>query len=249
MTDAQRILIVDDDRQIRTMLRRYLTDEQFIVIEAADGNEMRAALGGDPVNLVLMDLTLPGEDGLSLARHIRQTSTIPIIMLTGKSDVIDRVAGLEAGADDYIAKPFHLREVLARIRTVMRRAQTPEPTMPPPPPTAIEIDATASQVLRFGGWRIDLTRRMVFTPAGEDAGLTSGEYDLLRIFVLNANRVLSRDQLMDMSKGRDWAPFDRAIDTQIGRLRRKIEADPGNPHFIKTVRGAGYTLAATVTTE
>jgi two-component system phosphate regulon response regulator OmpR len=242
------ILIVDDDPRIRTMLRRYLTDEGFRVTEAADGPAMRAAMDADPADLVLLDLVMPGEDGLSLARHVRQRSQVPIIMLTGKGDVIDRVAGLEAGADDYMAKPFHLREVLARIRTVMRRggeraAASPAAPAPSPPPVAAE---TKGEILTFQGWRLDLVRRELRRSDDEPVPLTGGEFDLLCVFARHPNRVLSRDQLMEFAKGREWAAFDRAVDTQVGRLRKKIEDEPNAPKLIKTVRGAGYIFAAAV---
>ena len=240
MTENISVLVVDDDKQIRTMLRRYLEEERFRVLEAADGVQMRQALSSCTVDLVLMDLTLPGEDGLALARYIRQSSNIPIIMLTGKSDVIDRVAGLEAGADDYIAKPFHLREVLARIRTVMRRSMLPPPT---------EQTSQASQSLTFDRWRLDLRRRSLVDKSGEPVALTASEFELLKVLAQHCQRVLSRETLMDMTKGQEWSPYDRAIDTQIGRLRKKLERQPNAPELIKTVRGAGYVLAAVVTSE
>src|SRR5579862_6659587 len=243
MTDQSRILVVDDEARIRSMLRRYLTEEGFTVSEAANGAAARAALEREPIGLVLLDLMLPGEDGISLARHIRQHSQIPVIMLTGKSDLIDRVVGLEAGADDYIAKPFHLREVLARIRTVMRRAQTSAPAQPAAAGTG---KTGPSDVLVFQGWRLDLSRRELSRPSGEGVTLTSSEFDLLSVFARHPNRVLSREQLMDLVKGREWAAFDRAIDTQIVRLRRKIEIDHGKPKLVKTVRGAGYVFATNV---
>ena len=170
---------------------------------------------------------MPGEDGLSLARYIRQRSEIPVIMLTGKGDLIDRVVGLEAGADDYITKPFELREVLARIRTVMRRAAprpAPAGTAARPPPAS-----APDEVLVFQGWRLDLVRRELARPAGELVPLTAGEFDLLRVFAQHPNRVLTRAQLIELVKGRDWAAYDRAIDTQVGRLRKKLEPDPANP--------------------
>ncbi len=244
MSDPLHILVVDDEARIRTMLRRYLVDEGFSVTEAADGTEMRAALEKAPVSVVLLDLMMPGEDGLSLARFIRQRSEIPIIMLTGKSDVIDRVAGLEAGADDYVAKPFHLREILARIRTVLRRtAPHPQPAEPAPQPQA---SPDQDDAIVFDGWRLCFSRRELTDPAGKPVSLSTGEFELLSVLAKHPNRVLNRDQLMDLAKGREWAAFDRAIDTQVGRLRKKIEADPANPTLIKTVRGAGYIFAATI---
>jgi len=239
MSAPLHILIVDDDPRIRTMLRRYLSEEGFKVTEAGDGAAMRSTLEGEPVDLVLLDLMMPGEDGLSLARHVRQRSDIPIIMLTGKGDLIDRVAGLEAGADDYIAKPFHLREVLARIRTVLRRGRT----------TAVPDAASTGEeeTLVFQGWRLDLVRRELRRPEGELVPLTAGEFELLRVFAGHPNRVLGRDRLMNLIKGQAWEAYDRAVDAQVVRLRKKIEANPSNPALIKTVRGAGYVFATAVT--
>lgn len=238
MTAQQHILVVDDEARIRTMLRRYLEGEGFKVSEAADGTAMRRVIEGEAVDLVLLDLMMPGEDGLSLARYIRQRGQTPIIMLTGKGELIDRVAGLEAGADDYVGKPFHLREILARIRTVLRRAQAPAA------PAATE---PSPDILRFQGWQLDMLRRELRRPDGVMVPLTSGEFELLRVFATHANHVLNRDQLMELVKGREWEAYDRAIDTQIVRLRKKIETDPANPGLIKTVRGAGYVFAASVT--
>jgi len=246
MSEQPHILVVDDDPRIRAMLIRYLADEGFRVSEASDGQAMRQVFGGDRPDLVLLDLLMPGEDGLSLAREIRQQSDVPIIMLTGKGELIDRVVGLEAGADDYIAKPFHLREVLARIRTVLRRMR-PKPALAPGqgPPS----QEAAGNVLCFHGWTFDLLKRDLRRPDGTPVELTAGEFDLLRAFARNPNRVLDRDQLMNLVKGRDWAAFDRAIDTQVVRLRKKIEPDPQRPQIIKTVRGAGYIFAVPVSTR
>ena len=238
------ILIVDDEPRIRTMLRRYLVEEGFKVSDAADGTAMRDVLEVGAVDLVLLDLMLPGEDGLSLARSIRQRSEIPVIMLTGKGDLIDRVVGLEAGADDYITKPFELREVLARIRTVLRRAG-PRSGGPATKPTC----KRAAEILGFQGWRLDLVRRELTASAGAPVNLTAGEFDLLRVFAQHPNRVLTRAQLIELVKGREWAAYDRAIDTQVGRLRKKLEPDPGNPTLIKTVRGGGYVFASPVTAD
>lgn len=223
MTNPLHVLIVDDEPRVRAMLGRYLAGEGFKVSEAQDGAEMRAALEREAIDLVLLDLVMPGEDGLSLARYIRQRSKIPIIILTGKGDLIDRVVGLEAGADDYITKPFELREVLARIRTVMRRAGPRAPSPPPPP---IEAKSKAKEVLVFENWRLDLLRRELRRKTGELVPLTTGEFDLLCAFARYPNRVLSRDQLIDLVKGRDWAAYDRGVDTQVMRLRKKIEEDP-----------------------
>lgn len=243
MDEEPHILVVDDERRIRNMLSRYLVSEGFRVSEAQDGRAMRTVLDGNDVDLVLLDLIMPGEDGLSLARQLRQRSEIPVIMLTGKGDLIDRVVGLEAGADDYIAKPFHLREVLARIRTVMRRAQ---PRGRAAPAKGSPAEATLGETLIFQGWRFDLLRRELRRADGQQVPLTAGEFDLLHVLARNPNRVLDRDHLMTLVKGRDWAAFDRAIDTQVARLRKKVESDPQNPQLIKTVRGAGYIFATAV---
>ena len=246
MTTSLHILVVDDDARIRTMLRRYLSDEGFDVSDVADGTAMRAVLQAKPADLVLLDLMMPGEDGFSLARQIRQNSATPIIMLTGKGDLIDKVAGLEAGADDYIPKPFHLREVLARIRTVLRRSQAVPAALPLPAPAAPPAEPRVRQILTFEGWQLDLAKRELHRLGGKTVDLTTGEFELLRVFALNPNRVLDRDVLMDLVKGREWATYDRAIDAQVVRLRKKIEGDPSLPKLIKTVRGAGYLFGAEV---
>jgi DNA-binding response OmpR family regulator len=231
------VLVVDDEPRMRTMLRRYLGDEGFTVSEAADGAAMRAVLERGPVDVVLLDWMIPGEDGLALARQIRQRGETPIIMLSGKGDLIDRVVGLESGADDYLTKPFELRELLARIRAVLRRAAASRPPEPA---------AASGELVEFADWRFDLVKRELRRPTGEMVALTSGEFELLRVFVANPNRVLSRDRLLDLVKGPDWAAYDRAIDTQVGRLRKKIETDLANPSLIKTVRGGGYVFAVAV---
>jgi two-component system, OmpR family, response regulator len=237
MADPARILVVDDDPRLRDMLRRYLEQEGFAVALAADGAAMRKALAERTFDLALLDLVLPGEDGLLLARDIRAQSDLPIIILSGKGDTIDRVVGLEVGADDYIAKPFHLRELLARMRTVLRRtAKKPEAPAP----------AAAEGVLAFESWRLDPSRRELRDGGGRLVELTSGEFDLLLCFVRRPQRVLSRDQIMDFTRGRGWSPLDRSIDNQVRRLRRKMEADPDAPQLIKTVRGAGYVFTAAV---
>ncbi|ODT72543.1 MAG: DNA-binding response regulator [Pelagibacterium sp. SCN 63-23] len=229
MQEQQHILVVDDDAQIRRMLRRCLEDEGYRVSEAAGANDVDPALGRG-VDLVTLDLNLGKSDGLSVARRIRQNSNVPIIMITGKGDMIDRVVGLEIGADDYIAKPFHLREVLARIRTVLRRSAAPS------------LPQVAAGVIRFDGHELDPARRTLRGPQGADIILTTGEFDLLLLFARHAHKVLDRDRIMDLLKGHDWAPNDRRIDNQVARLRKLIEADTRNPRLIKTVRGSGYSF-------
>jgi two-component system, OmpR family, response regulator len=241
MPEQLRILVVDDDKGIRNMLRRYLCDEGFAICEAQDGVQARAVFKREKIDLVLLDLTMPGEDGLSVARHIRQHSDVPIIMLTGKGELIDRVVGLEAGADDYIPKPFHLREILARIRSVMRRSRPVEKVL-----ESEESKSSEKSSLAFQGWRLDLLKRELCAADGSPVPLTTAEFELLRVLAQHPNRVLNRDQLMDFLKGREWAAYDRTIDTQVVRLRRKVERDPKRPELIKTVRGAGYIFAAEV---
>lgn len=227
MSEGHHILVVDDDAQIRRMLRRCLEDEGYRVSESEDGNNIDAVVRSG-LDLVTLDLNLGRADGLSIARQIRQASQVPIIMITGKGDMIDRIVGLELGADDYIAKPFHLREVLARIRSVLRRS-TATPSRPPSEPT-----------IRFDGFVIDPARRSLTSPQGQPIELTTGEFDLLMVFCRQAHTVLTRDRIMDLLKGHDWAPNDRSIDNQVARLRKLIEVDTRNPDLIKTVRGAGY---------
>lgn len=229
----EHILVVDDDAQVRRLLRRCLEDEGFRVTEAVSPAEVELALR-TPVDLITLDLNLGSADGLSLARQMRQNSDVPIIMITGKGDMIDRIVGLEVGADDYIAKPFHLREVLARIRTVLRRASKGAAPAP-----AAEAAAAA---IRFDGYVLDLARRSLTGPEGRGIVLTTGEFDLLALFARHAYQVLSRDRIMDLLKGHDWAPNDRSIDNQVVRLRKLIEPDPRQPTLIKTVRGAGYSF-------
>src|SRR5690606_27235852 len=220
MTESARILVVDDDPRLREMLRRYLQQEGFAVGLAADGAAMRKALAERPFDLVLLDLVLPGEDGLILAREIRASSDLPIIMLSGKGETIDRVVGLEVGADDYLPKPFHLRELLARVRTVLRRAGG----------RRVEAQTAAPEgALAFDGWRLDPVRRELRDDRGRLVDLTSGEFDLLLCFARHPQRVLSRDQIMDLTRGREWSPLDRSVDNQVRRLRKKIEVNPEEP--------------------
>ena len=229
------ILVVDDDREIRDLLARFLKKHGCRVTPAADGREMQAALTDRRIDLVVLDLMLPGEDGLTLCRRIRGRSDLPIIMLTAMGEDIDRVIGLEVGADDYLAKPFNPRELLARIRAVLRRVGAR--------PEGAPDDGGE---LAFAGWRLTRTRRALTGPDGTPVELTSGEFDLLQALVERPRRVLSREQLLDLTQGREAGPFDRSVDVLISRIRRKIEADPAKPTIIKTVRGGGYMLAQPV---
>ncbi|AFL54779.1 two-component system response regulator [Sinorhizobium glycinis] len=189
-----------------------------------------------PIDIILLDLVLPGEDGLALARDIRASSDIPIIMLTGRNDVVDRIVGLELGADDYITKPFHLREVLARLKCALRRRQ--------PGASLNRSSEPQTEIYSFEGWRLDVGRRQLLADDGKEISLTTGEFDMLCVLVNHAGRVLQRELLMDLTRGRNLEAFDRTIDAQIARPRRKIERDPGNPALIKTVRGVGYVFSA-----
>ena len=244
-TEDDHLLIVDDDPRIRSMLSEYLSEQGFRVSTVQDGREMWDFLEQTPVDAILLDLVLPGgDDGLTLAARLRVQYDIPIIMLTGRGDVVDRVVGLEMGADDYLAKPFHLREVLARIRSVLRRARAQrEVAETEPAPATVQ----GRHLIAFDGWQLNLQRRQLINPEGREIALTTGEYDLLLAFVQNPNRVLDRDRLMDLAKGRQWEAYDRSVDAQVGRLRRKVESDPKNPTLIKAVRGVGYIFVAEVT--
>jgi two-component system, OmpR family, response regulator len=240
---AQHIVVVDDDDGISALLSEFLNSQGYRTTVASTPNDLWATLEKGPVDLITLDLELPGEDGFSIAKKVQKTRDIPIIMVTGKGDVFDRVVGLELGADDYIAKPFHLREVLARIRAVLRRngaAHNDQKAPTSNQPT--QNDETKT----FAGWTIDLAKRDLSAPDGTPVNLTTGEFNLLSLLVAHPNRVLSREKIMDHLKGDDWTPYDRSIDTQILRLRKKLETEPDGPMLIKTVRGAGYMLAAEV---
>ncbi len=238
MDDKTHILIVDDEQEICTLVDQYLSDEGYQVSIAHDGAEMRQVIARGGVDLVLLDIVLPNEDGLSIARALRVANpNIGIIMLTGRGDTIDRIVGLEMGADDYLAKPFHLRELLARVKSVVRRTETS-------PAEA----AAAGEVSRLGfaGWEFDLHTRELISPESESVRLTSGEFDLLKVFVTHPNQVMSRDRLLDLTRGREAGPFDRTIDVQVGRLRRKLNDDPHQPQLVKTLRSGGYIFVAPV---
>ena len=233
-SSAARLLIVDDDSQVRTMLVDYLSTHRYDVREAASGEAMRAEIERDLPDLILLDIGLPGEDGLTLARYLRERYDVAIIMVTASGNVVDRVVGLEVGADDYVAKPFDPRELLARVKSVLRRMRAR-----PPNAVAQSSDEAASRV-RVGRCRLDLQSHRLFDADGDELAITAMEYDLLSVFIAHPNRVLSRDQLLTHTRNREWEPFDRSIDIRIGRLRRKIEVDPEQPRTIRTVRNAGY---------
>jgi two-component system OmpR family response regulator len=233
---SQHLLVVDDDRELRDLVSRFLTRHGYRVTTAQDGREMKRALEDWSIDLIILDLMLPGTDGLTLCRELRASSKIPIIMLTAMGEEMDRIVGLEMGADDYLAKPVNPRELLARIKAVMRRVEQPS-----------QVPAEERRnLMRFGGWEFDTGGRILKNADGLAVDLTAGEFELLQTFVLHPQRVLSRDQILDMSRGRSAVPFDRSVDVQVGRLRRKIEADPANPLLIKTVRGGGYVFTPAV---
>jgi DNA-binding response OmpR family regulator len=233
------ILVVDDDPRIRQMLTRYFEQEGYRVAAASDGAAMRGHLAANGVDIILLDVVMPGDDGLTLAREIRARSGVGIIMLTGRDEMLDRVVGLEVGADDYIAKPFHLREVLARVKSVLRRRKASADPVAPNP-------TQGADTIRFDGWILDIARRRLESPAGVEIALTTGEFDLLATLVKQPGRVFDRDTLMDLTRGRAWEAFDRTIDAQIARLRKKIEENPQRPALIKSVRGVGYVFTGKV---
>ncbi len=223
------VLIVEDDRDVRGMLMEYLSEHGYEVAEADGGAAMRKALAARVPDVVLLDVNLPGEDGLTLARWLRERYDLGIIMVTGQGETVDRIVGLEMGADDYIAKPFDPRELRARLKSVMRRVQG-----------GAAPARTAAPRLPVGSCQLDLAAHQLYGADGEPVALTSMEFDLLKVFVEHPNQVLSRDRLLTLTRNREWEPFDRSIDIRIARLRKKIEADPDQPRIIRTVRGAGY---------
>ena len=237
MQRSEHILIVDDDAEIRGLLRDYLERNGLRATAVADGRAMRAALANGQFDLVILDLMLPGEDGLVLCRELRAHSNLPVVMLTARGDETDRIVGLEMGADDYLPKPFNPRELLARIKAVLRRTQAL-------PPVA---EVGEARRLHFAGWTLELARRQLVSSAGIVVPLSGGEYRLLRIFLEHPQRVLTRDQLLDLTHGREGSPFDRSIDVQVGRLRRRLADEAAS--LIQTVRGEGYVLASEVEVE
>lgn len=232
--DLLHVLVVDDDLETGILLARFLQKHSYRVTTVLNGVEMWKALASEPADLIILDVMLPGEDGLTLCRKLRETSQVPIIMLTAMGDETDRIVGLEIGADDYLPKPFSPRELLARAKAVLRRTSGPAGR------------GATGKAVKFSGWRLDLVRRELVSPDGAVTELTGGEYDLLVAFVEHPQRVLSRDQLLDLARGRTASSFDRSIDVQVSRLRRKLEGDPQRQTLIKTIRGAGYLFVPKV---
>ena len=236
METSDHILIVDDDAEIRRLLSAYLQKNGLRVTAVGDGKAMERALQAPGVDLIVLDLMLPGDDGLTLCRNLRAKSNIPILMLTARGEETDRIVGLEMGADDYLPKPFSARELLARIKVILRRARSLPSNLQPE-----EV-----RQMRFAGWTLDTAHRHLVSPTGVVVALSGAEYRLLRVFLSHPNRVLNRDQLVDLTQGREADPLDRSIDVQVSRLRQRLGDDPRDPALIKTVRGAGYVLSAPV---
>lgn len=234
-----RVLIVDDDADIRSLLHDYLERNGYHCIAVADGNAMRVALARGGIDLVVLDVMLPGQDGLTLCRDLRARSDVPVIMLTARGEDTDRIIGLEMGADDYLSKPFNPRELLARVKVILRRARgsaRPDP-------------GNRSRYLCFSDWRLDLTTRNLLSPAGVVVALSGAEFRLLKVLLDHPNRVLGRDQLMELTQGQGADALDRSIDVLVSRVRQRLDEDAREPRIIKTVRGEGYVLASAVSLE
>jgi two-component system OmpR family response regulator len=236
MTNSDHVLVVDDDAEIRNLLREYLQKNGYRVSAVAEGKGMWAEIDAGRVDIVVLDLMLPGDDGLTLCRNLRARSEVPVIMLTARGEETDRIVGLEMGADDYLAKPFNPRELLARIKSILRRSRALPDNLQP----------EAASTIRFAGWTLDLGVRNLLSPEGVVVALSGTEYKLLRIFLAHPNRVLNRDQLIDLMLSRDASAFDRSIDVQVSRLRQRLGEDAKEPAIIKTVRGEGYVLSVAV---
>jgi two-component system OmpR family response regulator len=239
MEPTAHILVVDDSADIREPLAKYLVKKGLRASTANGGQEMRKLLKTNAIDLVVLDIMMPGEDGLSLCRFLREATSVPVILLTAMAEDMDRVVGLEIGADDYVTKPFNPRELLARIRAVLRRTQT----------TPAQRTAGEAGTVRFAGWTLDNARRELSGPDGVAVPLSSAEFRLLNVFVQRPKMVLSREQLLDLTSGRSLEPFERSIDNQVSRLRKKIEPDPRNPTLVKTVWGGGYVFSSEVERE
>jgi DNA-binding response OmpR family regulator len=240
--NKQKLLVIDDDKGLRELLQRYLTEQGFEVSTVSDAIEMDAFFANKTVDLVILDLMLPGEDGLSIARRLRSISDLPILILSAKGEEVEKIIGLEMGADDYLAKPFNPRELLARIRAILRRQAVKidsQGTSLNQINSKVDNAIDAHETYQFGCFLLDMTTYKLYNKE-QEVSLTAGEFNLLHVFVTHANRVLSRDQLMDLLKGFDRSPFDRSIDIRVTRLRKKIETNPKEPEYIRTVWGAGY---------
>lgn len=240
MDRQQHILIVDDDPEIRDLLQEYLTRNGYRTSAVGEGKGMWRALENGHVDLIVLDLMLPGDDGLELCRNLRVNSKVPVIMLTARGDDMDRILGLEMGADDYLPKPFNPRELLARIKVVLRRSST----LP-----WHEAEETEYLTICFSGWKLDPITRHLTGEDGVVVPLSGAEYRLLQVLLAHPNRILNRDQLLDLTQGRELDPFDRSIDVLVSRLRKRLRDDPKSPQIIKTVRGEGYILAGGVSRE
>ena len=240
MSSLSHILIVDDDPDILELVGRFFEKNGFRVSVAVSGKGLQDVLGGhDPVDLIVLDLMLPDDDGLVLCRNLRANSNIPVVILSARGEEVDRIIGLEMGADDYLPKPFHPRELLARVRSVLRRSHAQ--------PTSDKSTSKEDNITyHFAGWTLDLPTRQLYSPQAEKIFLSGGEFSMLRIFLKYPNHILSRDQLLDYSRGREIEPFDRTIDMQVSRLRKRLREDPKNPELIKTVRGVGYVFSVRV---
>ena len=246
MKSASHIAVLDDEIDITQLLANYLQSHGFRVTQLHDGPSLMALMDSDPADLVLLDLGLPGEDGFSIARRMRENWRCGLVIVTGRGDAVDKVVGLEVGADDYVTKPFDLRELVARVKAVLRRLAPGDAPVAVPASSRPASLASADR-LRFAGWQLDLAARSLTNPQGQNVALTGGEFDLLSALARHPGRVLSRDFLLEQTRGREATPFDRTIDVQVGRLRKKIEADPDDPQIVKSVRGAGYILVPPVT--
>ena len=248
VTHPTHLAVLDDEIDITRLLGHYLQSQGFRVTELHNGSALMELMGRDAPALVLLDLGLPGEDGFAIARQLREHWHCGLVIVTGRGDAIDKVVSLEVGADDYVTKPFDLRELVARVKAVLRRIE-PLASRPAPLAAAAPVAAAEKTQLRFAQWRLDTAARRLSDEQGRDMPLTSGEFDLLSVFARAPGRVLSRDYLLEQTRGRSAGPFDRTIDVQVGRLRRKLELDPEDPQIIKSVRGAGYILVPQVLAE
>ena len=233
------ILVVDDDRDIRELLSEYLQKQGYRISVAGDGRAMRAAIAVAVPDLIVLDLMLPGEDGLTLCRELRSQSDVPVLMLTARGEEIDRIVGLEMGADDYLAKPFNPRELVARIKSILRRARA----------LPLNLRPDEARFIHFSGWTLEIATRDLIAPDRSRVALSGTEFRLLRIFLDHPNRVLTRDQLIDLTQSREADPYDRSIDLQVSRVRRRLQDNPKEPALIKTARGQGYVLASEVKVE